>query len=160
MKKLIIILIIFFSTNIYALNLTIYCKGEEIIFFEPHSETGEWVKTHRKNNSDYVFIVDDFYILFGSSKYPRKEEDSTYFWGSTMEITGVGTLNPLFSGESVRIDRINGDGYIEYHGFFAGKGKAEHIFNSCSTEKPEKPKLQKCAFLASSIRSIVFHRKS
>ena len=58
-----------------------------------------------------------------------------------MEITGVGTLNPLFSGESVSIDRINGDGYIEYHGFFAGNGSVRHIFNSCSTEKPEKPKL-------------------
>ena len=141
MKKLIIILIIFFPSNIYALNLTIYCKGDETILFEPDDESDEWIEKHRKNTSDYIFIIDDNFITFGSSKYPRKRKKNTYFSASTMEITGIGTFNIVFSGESIFIDRTTGEGVLEYHGFFAGNGSVRHIFNSCSTEKPEKPKL-------------------
>ena len=138
------ILIIFSPSNVYALNLTIYCKGYETILLEPDDESDEWIEKHRKNTSDYTFIIDDNFITFGSSKYPRDEEKDTYFGGSTMQLHGIGALDGgIFSGESIFIDRVDGDGVLIIYGAYAGKGLIHHKFNSCSTEKPtnEKPKL-------------------
>ena len=138
-------MIIFFSSNIYALNLTIYCKGEETILFEPDNETGEWIKKYHDNSSDYVFIVDDFYIKYGSLKLVREEKDNTYFYGSSMEIHGIGTFNVSFSGESIFIDRTTGEGGYSIHGFFGGSGNAQgqHSQNHHSDEN-EHQGMDKC----------------